>query len=101
MKKSNNEIIESYKKAHTSKEGDAVIEYVNSKLGEFPVTDKEARVLQKLADLYDVDLILKAVDVSADTYIGIPTYSGYEESLTDFVEKIGGILYNWSRNNAR
>lgn len=99
--KSVDEIINNHKKnkeQNITTEAKAVVAYINSKIEPHKIVSGEES-LYELAELYDIETVLKAIDVSANTYLGVKGWDGYDESVDKFIEKIGGILYNWSHKN--
>jgi len=99
--KSVNEIINNYKNKEPSNEAKAVLAYVESKISKHVVLPKRTQYsLYKLTDLYHIDNILEAIDISSDNYLCYAEQGDNEDYLMeveDFISKIGGILYNKSR----
>ena len=90
------EIINEYnlkKQQDITNESRAVICYIESKIKPLEITH-DCDHLYELALKYDINEVFKAVDISANAYLGIKGFDGYDESVDNFIEKIGGILYN-------
>jgi len=71
-----------------------VVECIDSKIGIFDLNERGKRTIEKLINKYDLPDILEAIDISAKQYLKYDTSDNLiKDSVEDFVNKIGGILY--------
>jgi hypothetical protein len=74
-----------------------VIEYIENKIN-LCLNESEKRSIEKLIHKFDFPDILEAVDISAAKYLKYDTENKLiEDSIEDFINKIGGILNIKSR----
>jgi len=75
-----------------------VIKYINEKMYAYTVSDGFINKFKKIIKKYNLEDILEAVDTSAKTYLKYDNNGDEtEESSLEFVNKIGGILYNMNQ----
>lgn len=74
-----------------------LIEHIESKI-KLSLSEPEKRCIEKLIHKFDLQDILGAIDISAAKYLKYDTENKLiEDSIEDFVDKIGGILNIKSR----
>ena len=84
---------------HKSNLSNKIEEIISKKILPYQLDKKEEITISRLSSQFSYDLLLECVD------IGISTYFNYDEngcltreSVTNFLEKLGGIAYNKSRS---
>jgi len=72
-----------------------LIEYIESKINNFCLTEPEKRKIEKLITNYELQKIINAINISASKYLKFDKENNLiENSIEDFINKIGGILFN-------
>ena len=85
-------------KASDAKHNEDVFQYINDKITPYSLNPKGESGITKLTKKYKLNDILKAVDMSADTYLRFDKDNELVvESGADFIKKIGGILHNMNQ----
>lgn len=70
-----------------------VIQHINSKIGNFSLNNNGERTLKKLINKFNLSDILESIDLSAKKYLKYDSSDNLtEESVENFINKIGGIL---------
>jgi hypothetical protein len=88
----NEEIVSS----HVKNESISVLkEYIDGVIKPFSMSESGERTVRALLQDYELQDILNAIDISAETYLRYPDRENpTKESVEDFLEKLGGILFN-------
>lgn len=70
-----------------------VVEYINNKISPFHLKENGKRTFEKLINKFSLADILDAIDLSARKYLQYDSSDKLtQESVEDFIDKIGGIL---------
>lgn len=73
---------------------DMVVDYIEKSITDFSMNDTGVNIISKLTAKYDLADILESIDISSSKYLRFDKEGNLiRDSVEDFIEKIGGILF--------
>lgn len=73
-------------------------DYINAKMPGHFLNENGRNDVHKFLDKYSIESVIKAVDISCKQYLIFDGDKVTDESATEFLAKLGGILYNMHRS---